>query len=143
MSIARRTITLFTAMFLVACSDPTGWSSPDASLRVSGRPAAMGIPIVDLGTLGGRSSAAYGINDQGVVVGSSVTRTGVGHAFVWTNGTMTDLGTLAGASASVAYDINEAGVIVGAAATATDGSHPVRWLPLARPSACGSRPNSS
>lgn len=131
MSTARRTIPLLTAMFLVACSDPTGWSSPDASLGVNGRPAATGIPIVDLGTLGGRNSAAYGVNDLGVVVGSSATRTGVGHAFVWTNGTMTDLGMLAGASASVAYDINEAGVIVGAAATATDGSHPVRWLPLA------------
>jgi probable HAF family extracellular repeat protein len=49
---------------------------------------------MDLGTLGGTYSTPTGINDDGVVVGSSTTSAKAQHAFVWTptNG-MVDLGT--------------------------------------------------
>ena len=48
----------------------------------------------DLGTLGGDSSQAYGINDNGQVVGVSTLADGVtSHAFLWTEDTgMVDLG---------------------------------------------------
>jgi uncharacterized membrane protein len=42
------------------------------------------ITITDLGTLGGGSSYARGINDLGPVVGNSYTATGVQHATLWT-----------------------------------------------------------
>jgi probable HAF family extracellular repeat protein len=75
--------------------------------------------MVDLGALGGNSSIAYGINDVGVVVGSSNSPDFDRHAFVWTPlapnavaGQMIDIGTLGGPE-SEARDINNSGQIVG------------------------------
>jgi probable HAF family extracellular repeat protein len=72
--------------------------------------------MVDIGSLGGGSSAAFGVNDSGQVVGWSEVITGQApHAFVWTlSEGMTDLGTLGDPSwQSVATAINESGQIVG------------------------------
>src|ERR1039458_6025678 len=53
--------------------------------------------VVDLGTLGGTFSIAYGINDRGQVDGfATVPGDGLTHAFVWKNGPLVDLGTLGG-----------------------------------------------
>ncbi len=69
--------------------------------------------MADLGTLGGDSSFAYGINDweSGVVVGGGHTTTGSSHAFLWwpTTG-MVDLGTFGG-SDSYANGINTAQIV--------------------------------
>jgi probable HAF family extracellular repeat protein len=67
-----------------------------------------------IGTLGGRSSAAFDINDAGQVVGGASTASGALHGFVWQNGTMADLGALGTGTYSVASAINQAGEIVGA-----------------------------
>jgi len=83
------------------------------------RPAS----IVDLGTLGGNSAAAYGVNDLGQVVGSSDTgqishsdsacpRCPVIHAFLWEAGRMTDLDS-GDTGSSAAYSINNAVQIAG------------------------------
>jgi probable HAF family extracellular repeat protein len=55
------------------------------------------------------------------VVGSSDTRNGSQHAFLWQNGKMRDLGTLGGAYAagSSAVDVGEAGQVVGSSYSAT------------------------
>ena len=66
---------------------------------------------LDLGTLGGNDSQAYGINDLGHVVGHSWTSEDVPHAFLY-DGTMHDLGNLGG-DYSIAFDINNHGQIVG------------------------------
>jgi probable HAF family extracellular repeat protein len=98
---------------LVSQSTMTG-----ASLAAP-RPAS----VTDLGTLGGNSAIAYGMNDRGQVVGASeIGKIGtpesacpqcpIKHAFLWERGQMTDLDG-ANARDSVAYSINYAGQIAG------------------------------
>lgn len=68
---------------------------------------------VDLGTLGGSSRYAYGINNRGEVVGKAENVSSKFHAFLYKNGVMQDLGTLPGHTISGAKAINEKGQIVG------------------------------
>jgi probable HAF family extracellular repeat protein len=71
--------------------------------------------MIDLGTLGGSTSEAYGINNKGQVVGRPrVSDTPVvRHAFLWEKGFMSDLGTVAPCARSTAVSINSASQIVG------------------------------
>jgi len=68
-------------------------------------------PMIDLGALG-LNSCAYAINDSGQVVGKAETASGAYHAFLYSNGTTTDLGTQVGSS-SFAHGINNSGELVG------------------------------
>ena len=65
-----------------------------------------------LGTFGGASSQATGVNSSGETVGFASLASGYQHAFAEVNGTMLDLGTLGGGS-SYAYGVNDSGEIVG------------------------------
>lgn len=79
--------------------------------------------LTELGTLGGTSSVATGINDSGQIIGSASTADDVeNHAFVYQNGTMTDLGTLGG-TYSGATGINASGQIVGYSSMADESLH--------------------
>ena len=70
--------------------------------------------ITDLGTLGGATSVAYGINASGQIVGSAQTANGRSRAFLWKSGTMSNLGTLGDSFIhSDAYGINARGQVVG------------------------------
>jgi probable HAF family extracellular repeat protein len=83
----------------------------------------------DLGTLGGNSSAAYGMNAAGEVVGFSDTLvSGTTHPFLWTStGGMRDLGDLGG-TFSEAYAVNAGGAVVGLAYIANNTAyHPFMW----------------
>jgi probable HAF family extracellular repeat protein len=75
--------------------------------------------MIDLGTLGGTTSIAWGINLSGQVVGEADTTGGQRHAFLWTptsangtTGSMIDLGTLGG-TGSTASGINDLGQVTG------------------------------
>jgi probable HAF family extracellular repeat protein len=73
--------------------------------------------VTDLGTLGGSSSVANGINSNGQIVGWSNIPSDTNpptHATLWNSGVLTDLGTLGGEN-SFAMAINDAGVVVGEA----------------------------
>lgn len=69
-----------------------------------------------LGTLGGSTSLAHGINEVGQVVGRSKTAANADSAFIWTEGTMTNLNDLVMSTEwtlTIATDINDQGQIVG------------------------------
>jgi len=77
-----------------------------------------------LGSLGGVtdfgfSGVATSINNSGDAVGYSYTDTINRHAFLYSNGLMTDIGSLGGYSA--ALGINDVGTVVGFSATETSG----------------------
>ncbi len=72
--------------------------------------------MIDLGTLGGGTSTAYGINQYGQIVGYSLTSSGAHVAFLYSNGQMINLNNLVSAPGwglADAYGINSQGDIVG------------------------------
>jgi probable HAF family extracellular repeat protein len=66
----------------------------------------------DLGSLGGGSSIACDINDQGWVTGESWNAADEAHAFIWTSAGMRDIGTLGG-DYGVGRSINDRGQVAG------------------------------
>jgi probable HAF family extracellular repeat protein len=70
-----------------------------------------------LPTLGGGSSSGTAINSSGQVVGTAQTSTGAEDGFLWSNGTMTDLGS----NFSPAV-VNDSGVIVGGQFVESNGT---------------------
>src|SRR2546422_953557 len=90
----------------VGCGFPTSPSPPcHAVLWADGG-------VRDLGSLGGRSTTAFAINDAGQVVGISISADDQIHGFLWQDGVMTALPTPDGGSGA-ASDINDAGQAVG------------------------------
>jgi len=75
--------------------------------------------VTDLGTLGGPSSKACGLNNRGEVTGNSSVAAGPEHAFVWRDGVMTDLGILPGDLSSAGWGINNSGQVAGSSSIAS------------------------
>ena len=79
--------------------------------------------LTDIGTLGGISSGGAAINDAGQITGGAATSSGAYHAFLYSNGVMTDLGTLPGGTYSQGLAINNVGQITGYFLTASGTDH--------------------
>lgn len=101
-------------------------ASNDQSSSQADPPALSRYTVTDLGTLGGDTSQAFGINNKGQVVGLAKLDAQIHHAFFWDGETMTDLGTLGG-KLSAALGINDAGQVVGESQTANEASHAFLW----------------
>jgi probable HAF family extracellular repeat protein len=98
---------VFSAIAINNAGEVAGSNNGHAVLYSNGQ-------LTDLGTLGGRSSSASGINDAGQVTGVADTADGVQHAFLYATGQMIDIGSaLGGTIATRATAINNAGQIVG------------------------------
>lgn len=110
-----------TATQIVGYSTLTSGSSHAFLWTQGGTNGVPGNPQMrDLGTLpGGTSSEAFGVNASGRVTGYSANAAGVDRAFVWTSGSMTDLGALVQSGISkpwsYGYAINATGQVVGVA----------------------------
>jgi len=86
--------------------------------------------FTDLGTLGGPTSEALGIDDLGRVVGWATNASFNTRPFVWRSGSgMRDLGSLGGQPYDFgqATSINVAGQVVGNSTTATGERHAFLW----------------
>lgn len=104
-----------------------GWTSRGGHRRAFLWSGDYRKPPVMLGTLGGPTSVAYGINARLQVVGESSMKDGGAHAFVWRKGTMRDLGTLPGGRGSSAAGTDDRGRIVGSSGTRGGHVHAVLW----------------
>ncbi|HEX3743412.1 MAG TPA: hypothetical protein VHW09_05770 [Bryobacteraceae bacterium] len=105
--------------------DSVGFRKADGSTDVHAF-LYRGGETVDLGTLGGRNSAAFGLNGAGQIVGTAQTARGTWHAFLFSGGTMADLGTLGGAE-SEANAIDSRGLIAGWATNTVGEKHAFLW----------------
>jgi probable HAF family extracellular repeat protein len=131
------------AVLALAAGLPAAAAGPAAA-------AATTYTITDLGTLGATGgypqTQPFAINASGQVTGFSYTSTVVTqscghykpprtcsyhpqHAFLYSNGTMTDLGSLGGVDpSSTGFAISTSGVVAGLAGTATAGvTHAALW----------------
>ena len=92
------------------------------------REGAAAGSIIDLGTLGGKRSHAWAINDNGLIAGEAMLADESTHAAAWIPGEgIVDLGTLGGFnSTSTATHVNAKGLILGESRTA-DRSHAFLW----------------
>jgi probable HAF family extracellular repeat protein len=86
--------------------------TPGATNGVAGN-----LQMRDSGTLGGSLSEGYAVNRSGQVTGYAQTSKSDDHAFRYSNGVMTDIGTLLGNNLpnSYGYGINDSGHVAGTA----------------------------
>lgn len=117
-------ITLLMTLSGVAQRGLSALAATNLQPALQATPAAR-YTITDLGTLGGVTTKAMGLNENGKVAGASQIGSYL-YAFLWDGNTMTNLGDLGG-QGSWAYDVNDAGQAVGGSALGGGNNHAFRW----------------
>jgi len=99
---------------------------------------SLNINTDNLGTLGGKSSQANGINNLGQVVGLAETSGGAEHAFLYSDDSMQDLNTLISTSPDWTLEdatgINDKGQICGYGINPSGQTHAFLLTPTPEPS---------
>ena len=101
-------------------------SAIDNAGRIAGELAGRafvwdGGTILDIGTLGGESSNALALSDNGFVTGSAARPDGSSHAFLYRSGVLRDIGQLGVASSGTG--VNERGQVAGTWVDAAGEDH--------------------
>lgn len=91
-------------------SEELNYLAPDGSASTQGY-----VTNGDTRSYLGPNTSAFGINDRGQITGMLHLPDGVMHPLLYSNGRVTDLGLLPGATSAAAYGINDAGDVVGGA----------------------------
>jgi probable HAF family extracellular repeat protein len=79
--------------------------------------------LKDLGSFGGDFGLGFWVNESGEAVGAATNPNGAVLAFLWKDGAMTNLGTLAGDPCSSSEGINSSGQIVGSSSAQCTFDH--------------------
>jgi probable HAF family extracellular repeat protein len=129
----RLTIFVLAPILICSCNTPDAAIGVDGTLEknpTEGVRTSGTVTRVDLGTLGGASSYAAGINSSGTAVGWSETSAGTTHAFRWSAAAgMVDLGTLPGDAMSRAVAVLDGGLQNGGQILGVSGDND-RWTPV-------------
>ncbi len=72
--------------------------------------------------------AAFGINNQGDIVGYGLNLAGEYTGLLWRNGEVIELGSLGGQGTTEALSINDTGVAVGSSVALSGQRHAVKWI---------------
>ncbi len=118
-----------TAFAINANGDVTGVSSGFVSVSGGVVRAVVwhGGAVRDIGTLGGMHSTACALNDLGDVVGWAETPNHSTDAFLWRDGIMRNLKSLAGSSESQSFAVNRLVQVVGSSLNSKGESRAVIW----------------
>ena len=120
-------LSLFTVGLLGACGASSSDTESQANDGLESATSALVVGSYKIDAvpalISGGTSAAYGINDDGVVAGAAQTSASPSHAIRWQPGTAPkDLGTFAGQSTSTAVGVNKSLQVVGNASVSTVSS---------------------
>lgn len=101
-------------------------SAIDSAGRIAGQLAGRafvwdGGTILDIGTLGGASSSALALSDNGFITGSAARADGSEHAFLYRGGSLRDIGQLGVASSG--SGVNNKGQVAGTWVDAAGENH--------------------
>lgn len=89
--------------------------------------ASAQFDIVRIGHLGGGESIPHDINNNGQVVGESLNGMGIGSAFMWSGGVLTDLDPTHPGVGTIAWGLNDLGQVVGQADDFTNPRTAMLW----------------
>lgn len=110
------------------------WSPRSYSCNGSTQSGTCNLGTLTVDGVSDATSQALGVNDRDQVVGVSESSSAVNHAFIWQNGSMTDLNSVVVPGTTltlrIAQDINDRGEITGQAETSAGATVAFEAIPV-------------